>query len=507
MAKSNRRQRGYSLISVILLLAGMAVVASMHFRDQAFKHQMKMAENAGKHLRQLNDGIEAYLIAHGPRLRSMQDNDCAGVASCVPAVWFCAVGGNPNQCALDLNRLVAEGYLPAGWINENPWRAAYQTTVTRVLKPNGNPALEMDYDLRAITVSSAPWVDVNSGNPLLGMLGQAVRAGGADLAMTSDSPTIATGLVRRTYNADMETGTTVTWEADSTMNPGISAIGHLVARAGFESTANNSFPFLVKRDGSVPMTGALDMGANKITSLQDAFIKANSRNLAASAPTWVFKYTVRITQDGLTVQKPDCSAPSGGWTGRTTLTDPWDPDYNAAIDPNRAHDQGEPRILISMDTMKDLKVLGYNSAGSSPAPSQAQAYEQKARAKGSYEFFAVDQGTSWKAYIRYYQDTDAGAVAATGGAYEPWNTYANAQNSQGIASVYCYYDSRKESGCNGETGCDQNGQSNPAGSAAAPDLAAPISATSTAPYQDPILSGGSSTVTPGTGASDTPEGF
>lgn len=505
-----KRQKGYSLMSVMLMLAGLAVVASMHFRDQAFKFQTQAAENAGKHLRQLNDAVEAYLISHGPRLRAMQDNDCAGVSACVPTAWFCAVGGNPDQCALDLNRLVAEGYLPAGWINENPWRASYQTSVTRVLKPNGTPGFEMDYDLRAITVTSEPWVDENTGNPLLGLLGLAVKAGGADLAMTGELPGVANGLARRTYNADFVTGTLVTWEADAAMNPNIDELGLLVARAGFESSGNNSFPFLVKRDGSTPMTGDLDMAANKITSLQDAFIKANGRNIAASSSSWVFKYTVRISQDGMTVQKPDCSAPSGGWTNRTTLTNPWDPSYSPATDPNRAYDRGEPRILVSMDTMKDLKTLGHYSVGSSPAPSQELAYEQKARAKGSYNFFAVDQAGSWKVYLRYYQDTDpAGGNMPPLPAlpYEPWNTYNNAANSQGIASVYCFYDDQAASGCNGEIGCDRDGESNAAGSAAAPDLSSPATATTAAPYQDQIISGSTGTVAPGTGASDSPETF
>ena len=508
MKSIKRKQGGFSLIYVMLLLAGMAAVAAYQFRQQAFEFQLQKASNAGLQARMVNDGIEGYLVEHGGPLRAMADNDCSGRAGCAPSAWFCApIGSTGDQCELDYARLAQEGFLPTNWQNLNPWGSPYKTVVTRVLKPNavatGN---EMDYNLRAITVTQAPWID-GDGKPLLGLLGQAVRAGGADLAMTSVNPALAEGLARRTYNAAMSGGTIVNWNADNSMNPWINAVGILVMRAGFESMGNNAFPDLMRRDGSGMMQADLNLAGNRVNNAQDAYVKkiSGGRNVAALAPTWVFKYSWRVGSDGAQIQKPDCSAQSGGWTNRTALTNPWDPSFAPGTSPNRSYDRGEPRILVVNDYLANMKSLGYFDSGaacpdgidgagpssgtSCPAndPYAAYAPAFRERAKAAYSFYATDGGAFWNVFMRYYQDNTT-------------NSAANAANSSGIASVYCYYDHKQDSGCNGEQGCVQSGQSRAAGSAAAADASTLVTASTSTPFQSPLSSGTPSQLPAGTGA-------
>lgn len=508
-------QKGFTLVNVMFLLAAMAMVSALQFRDQVFKYETQKAVIAGQQMRMLDDAIEGYLAAHTQPLAAMLDNECSGVAGCVPAAagWYCQpIGPTGNQCDLNYARLVLEGYLPPNWQNINAWGSPYKTVVSRVLKPNavtqGNP---MDYNLRAITVTQTPWRDA-AGNSLLGLLGQAVKAGGADMAMTSANANAASGLVRRAYNAAMTGGSLITWNADNSMNPWINGVGQLVARAGFESSASNAFPDLLKRDGSRAMKNNFNLGAQRVNNTQDAFVKkiSGGRNLAAVSPTWVFKYSWRVNNDGATIQKPDCRVDSGGWTTRTALTNPWDPSYNPAGG-DKAYDSGQPRILVVNDSLNNLKALGYNeTAGAScidpvtgqgvttasapgttscPANDPYAAYDPalRARARAAYSFYATDEGASWKVFMRYFQDNTT-------------NTASNSANAQGIASVYCYYDNKVASGCNGEAGCVSGGASQAAGSAAATDLGAPPVASTNQPYQSPLTSGTPSELPPGVGA-------
>jgi hypothetical protein len=443
-------------------------------------------------MKMLNDAISGYMSAHAKTLRGMVDNDCFGNASCSPDTWFCApVGTTGDQCEIDFAQLIAEGYLPRNWKNMNVWGSPYKSIVTRVLKVNATTVgNERDYNLRAISVTQTPWQD-STGRPFLGLLGQAVNTGGVDMGMTSSTADSAQGLIRRAYNAAMNGGTMITWAANNSMNPYINSIGQLVARAGFEAKANAAFSDLLRRDGASMMRADLNMGDYKMNNVQDAFLHAaGGRNVAALAPTWVFKYSWRVGADGTSINKPDCRVQSGGWTNRTTLTNPWDPRFLPGSDPNKSYDVGEPRILVLNDHMSNLKTLGFYDSGagcptgldtsspgqttSCPALDAYSAYDPafRARARGAYTFWAVDNGASWQVFMRYYQNNTYNTDPSSGGA---------AANAQGIASVYCYYDNKAESGCNGELGCRQSGDtgSGPAGAA----LESSPVATTTNAYQ------------------------
>ena len=510
-------QKGYTLISVMLLLASMTVIATMQFRDQSFKLETQKAVTAGQQMRILNDAIEGYMTAHAGPLRGMIDNDCSGnTTTCSPSKVFCQpLSGTADQCDLNLNQLVAEGYLPNNWVNLNIWGSDYKVVVTRVLKFNaetiGNP---MDYNLRAITVTRAPWQDAN-GKPLLGLLGQAVKSGGADLGMTSGSANNAEGLIRRTYNSTMSGGTLITWSADNSMNPWINGIGQLVARAGFEAMANNSFGGLLRRDGSRMMRNNLDMGSQRVNNTQDVFIKNGGHNVAALAPSWVFKYSWRVDSDGAPIQKPDCRVQSGGWTNRTSLVNPWDPTYTPGSTDttsggvNNSYDNGEPRILIVNDYLANMQTLGYYDSGaacpsnlttsspagdsSCPADDPYTAYDPafRKRAAAAYTFYAEDNGSNWIVHMKYWQNNTT-------------NTASDPTMSQGIASVYCYYDNQAASACNGETGCMNSGNSRGSGSAASANLGQSVTAATSVPYQPVTVSGSNSE--PPLGATGIPAG-
>lgn len=481
-----RIKKGYTLISLMLLLATMTWMGVLRFRHEAFDLKIKEAKNEGEALQGLNSAIEGYLVGHGPALRAMQDNDCQGVSACAPSVWWCApVAGNSNQCELSYTRMIDEGLLPPNWQNATSWGAAYKTIITRVPKSGtialGGAVKPEDYNLRAITVTSTPWIDPGTGSLMQGMAGQAVKAGGPDLGVTISSIQ-AQGLVRRAYNAGLSTGTITTWNADPSMNSYLNATGQLVARAGFESFGTALQAGLVRRDGTLAMTGNLNMGSQRVNNAQDAFVKnlggpAGGKNLSAIAPTWVFKYSWRVADQAL-IPKPDCSSPSGGWTNRTVvdlLNNPWAPRYNAATDPYKAYDKGEPRILIINDYLGNMHDLGYDASASSwysggpyapgdsyGGPNNSWAYKGKAR--GAYAFYATNYNTdNWQVFMKYFQDGTT-------------NSASDVNQSRGIASVYCYYDNKVASGCNGDEGCVNSGLG--AAGAAATNLASPIASSS-----------------------------
>lgn len=495
-----KKQTGFSLINVMLLLSAIAIIGVLQFRDKAIEGEFEKAVNAGKHLENLNSALNGYLVAHAPQLRKMQDNNCAGDdTGCVVSEIYCEtkvdnpalVFLNDHQCAIpdSYERLIAEGFLPSGWQNLNPWGSKYFTVVTRVPKLYVNlddplPLREFDFELRAITVTTSPWLG-DVGQPLLSLLGKAVGAGGADLAMTVDSPTMANGLNRRRVIMKTQPDGTVvpvsqivSWNGTSAMNPFINGLGLLVARAGFESTNRgmNSSELLL-RDGSNFMQAPLDMAGFRVNNVQDAHIGVVDRALGSSMPNWVLKGVYEVQRDGQQIPFPSCSASSelGGSYSDT-------------------FDVGEPRILVSMERLENVTSLGFSSERSEVANDPYKASERLGRAFGSYEFVATPDtaGGSWTVNLRYYQD-----VQQTNPATMNHNAKITPENSRGLASVYCYFDNKVESACNGQVGCRSNGVGGTGVSA--PDLSSPpaVSATDMAPYQNPATGIGPGTRPPG----------
>lgn len=457
------KQRGYALIYVMIVMAGFTIAMGNEFIKKEKEKEESEGKVIGEQIKNLGIAIDQYLMSgHSILLKQMKDDICYGVAGCNnDGKWFCRPL-NTDQCVLDLNVLVQENLMPPGWNQLNIVGSTYKTVITRVPKdPTVVPAGWSDYNLRAITVTTAPLI--KNGSVDYKKLTIAAKYGGDNVGISTSNG--GKGNVRKIFLTETS-GKTISWNATIDMNPDLNKEGLLMVRSGFEANSSGYFNGLVPLDGSRAMKGNLDLGRNRINNVSDIYVKniAGGRNVSSVLPNWVFKYSWRV-KDGDVLPKPDCSVDSAGLEG-VAGGNPWEKTSKLSL----RRDLGVPRVLLVNDYMGNLKSLGYftsdsrygateinnyvgglgslglgvESSNPGKGPWDAYAPDKMVRARGAYTFYAQDLGVNWQVHMKYFQDGTT-------------NTAVDANMSKGIASIYCYYDNSSASACNGESGCQAGG--------------------------------------------------
>ena len=153
-----------------------------------------------------------------------------------------------NTCTITVQTLKNDGILPNSYVDSNAFRSSYSI----IIKRSGSSP---NYTLDALITTSAAWIE-SGNNPRYDLLGFAMQKAGIDSGMTK-SNTKADG-----YNGS--------WSEQSTSFNNITKAGQLVFRAGYNASLYSAY---LRRDGTLPMTGNLNMGNNDIN---------NAKNITAS---------------------------------------------------------------------------------------------------------------------------------------------------------------------------------------------------------------------------------
>lgn len=219
---------GFTLIEIMLVMAVAGAIAVLDMKRRAADAEDAAARAAGVQMKEMAQAVNGYLVSKYAPLVSLTDPNC-------PAT-------GPDRCVLAPQALIDEGLLPVGYSLRNVWNAQYSIEVRVVgTAPTQN--------LLGIVLTTTPWTtDVEGGgDPKLGSLGRAVREIGPDGGVAT-SPTEISGF-------------SGSWTAGTAEHSGLNRTGQLAARVGYNSAMMTVF---LRRDGTLPMTGNLNMGGHDI---------------------------------------------------------------------------------------------------------------------------------------------------------------------------------------------------------------------------------------------------
>ncbi|EDE2461072.1 shufflon system plasmid conjugative transfer pilus tip adhesin PilV [Escherichia coli] len=233
-------KKGFSLLELTLVLGVGTIVAFMKFQDMKNEQESILASAVGQQMKQIGEAVNGYINIRYDKLSTL--SNAAGTGT-DPGPRTCS----GSVCEITYQTLINEGLLPSAFTGTNANRSSYKI----ILKRDGTTP---NYVINGLITTSNPWSE--GGKTRFDLLGKAMQTAGIDSGMTK-SNTKADG-----YNGS--------WSEQSTSFNNITKAGQLVFRAGYNASLYSAY---LRRDGTLPMTGNLNMGNNDIN---------NAKNITAS---------------------------------------------------------------------------------------------------------------------------------------------------------------------------------------------------------------------------------
>lgn len=243
MSKSNKK--GFSLLELTLVLSVGSLMAFIKFQDMKTEQDSVLANAVGFQMKQMGEAVNRYISIRYDKLSTLSSSSNQ---TSDPGPKTCTVNG----CEITYQTLINEGLLPATYAGTNTQKSSYKI----MLKRSG---IAPNYVINGLITTTNGWSD--SGKVRYDLLGRAIQSAGVDSGMTLTS-TVASG-----YGGQ--------WTEKSSDYSNITAEGQLVYRVGYDSSMYSVY---LRRDGTLPMTGDLNMGNRSIINAVD--ITASGRTLS-----------------------------------------------------------------------------------------------------------------------------------------------------------------------------------------------------------------------------------
>ncbi|EAQ6117289.1 shufflon system plasmid conjugative transfer pilus tip adhesin PilV [Salmonella enterica] len=202
-----------------------------------------MAQAVGTQIKQMGEAVNRYISIHYDKLSTLSSSSSQ---SSDPGPRVCSANG----CEITFQTLINEGLLPTSYTGINANKSSYKI----LLKRSG---IVPNYVINGLITTTVPWMEGNKTR--FDLLGKAMQSAGIDSGMTQ-SATLASG-----YSGS--------WSEKSSNYPSINKTGLLAYRVGYDSSMYSVY---LRRDGTLPMTGSLNMGNQDIN---------NVRNIIAAGTT------------------------------------------------------------------------------------------------------------------------------------------------------------------------------------------------------------------------------
>lgn len=235
--------KGFSLLELTLVLGIGTVMAFVKFQDMKTNQENMMADTVGNQIKQIGEAVNRYISIHYDKLSTLSSSSSQ---SSDPGPRVCS----GNSCEITYQTLVNEGLLPVSYTGINMQKSSYKI----VLKRSG---IAPNFVINGLITTTSPWLE--GGKYRYDLLGKAMQVAGTDSGMTK-SATLVSGLQG-------------TWTETSSAFNNITAAGLLAYRVGYDSSMYSVY---LRRDGTLPMTGNLNMGNQDIN---------NARNVTAAGTT------------------------------------------------------------------------------------------------------------------------------------------------------------------------------------------------------------------------------
>lgn len=234
MKKQNKK--GFSLLELILVLGVGSMMAFMRFQDMKTEQENVMAKAVGQQMKQIGEAVNGYINIRYDKLSTLTSSSSQ---SSDPGPRTC----NGSGCEITYQTLINEGLLPISYTGVNAQKSSYKI----MLKRSGATP---NYVVNGLITTTLPWSE--SGKLRYDLLGKAMQEAGIDSGMT-----------RTTSNAFGYGGQ---WSETSANFNNITSAGQLAFRVGFNSALYSVY---LRRDGTLPMTGNLNMGGQSVYNAQD----------------------------------------------------------------------------------------------------------------------------------------------------------------------------------------------------------------------------------------------
>nr|WP_235778068.1 shufflon system plasmid conjugative transfer pilus tip adhesin PilV [Pectobacterium wasabiae] len=229
-------KKGFSLLEITLVLAVGVAMAFMNFQDMKSNQENIMANTVGSQMKQMGEAVNRYIIIRYDKLSTLSSSSSQ---TSDPGPRICSTSG----CEITYQTLVNEGLLPAGYTGVNMQKSSYKILLKRAgATPN--------YVINGLVITTLPWLEGNRVR--YDLLGRAMQASGIDSGMTQ--------------SATVASGTGGQWTENQNSYSGINAAGLLAYRVGYDSAMYSVY---LRRDGTLPMTGELNMGGQSIDNVKD----------------------------------------------------------------------------------------------------------------------------------------------------------------------------------------------------------------------------------------------
>ncbi|SHL54963.1 shufflon system plasmid conjugative transfer pilus tip adhesin PilV [Enterobacter ludwigii] len=257
-------KKGFSLLGITLVLGIGSAMTSIKFQDMKQDQEAIMANTVGAQMKQMGEAVNRYISIHFDKLSTLTSSSSQ---TSDPGPRTCSANG----CEITYQTLVNEGLLPAGHTGVNMQKSSYKTLLKRAgTTPN--------YVINGLIITTLPW---SEGDRIrYDLLGRAMQTAGIDSGMTQ--------------SASVASGTSGQWTENQNNYSGINAAGLLAYRVGYDSSMYSVY---LHRDGTLPMTGDLNMGGQSINNAKDITASGDVNAVSFNGSYGRFAKNVSVSED------------------------------------------------------------------------------------------------------------------------------------------------------------------------------------------------------------------
>ncbi|HED1778929.1 TPA: shufflon system plasmid conjugative transfer pilus tip adhesin PilV [Raoultella ornithinolytica] len=234
MAIKMKIKKGFSLLELTLVLGVGTMVAFMKFQDMKNEQESIMASTVGQQMKQIGEAVNGYINIRYDKLSTL--SNAAGTGT-DPGPRTCS----GSVCEITYQTLINEGLLPSTYTGTNANKSSYKI----ILKRDGTTP---NYVINGLITTSTAWIE--GGKTRYDLLGNAMQTAGIDSGMTKTT--------------SIASGHSGQWTETSANFNNITSTGQLAFRVGFNSALYSVY---LRRDGTLPMTGDLNLDGHNINNV------------------------------------------------------------------------------------------------------------------------------------------------------------------------------------------------------------------------------------------------
>lgn len=227
-------KKGFSLLELTLVLGVGTIVAFMKFQDMKNEQESILASAVGQQMKQIGEAVNGYINIRYDKLSTLSN---AAETGTDPGPRTCS----GSVCEITYQTLINEGLLPSTYTGTNANKSSYKI----ILKRDGTTP---NYVINGLITTSTAWIE--GGKTRYDLLGNAMQTAGIDSGMTKTT--------------SIASGHSGQWSETSANFNNITSTGQLAFRVGFNSALYSVY---LRRDGTLPMTGDLNLDGHNINNV------------------------------------------------------------------------------------------------------------------------------------------------------------------------------------------------------------------------------------------------